>query len=391
MAVNGAARHAVRMQERPGLLYIVNSLNPGGTERLVIEMGVVFSGEYRVCVLCLDEPGTWAAELRQRGVPVYCLWRQPGLDMSMPAKIARIARAFHVSIVHAHQCTPWFYGALSRLLHRWPRLLLEEHGRFYPEADRLLRRLVNRALIIPLSHRFVAVSADVRTRLERYEGLGAARTEIIYNGVEAAAALSGEERQHLRRDLGLEPDAFVVGTVGRFDPIKNLPMLVAAVAQARASESRLRGLLIGDGPEFGAIQTLIARSGLADAVRLTGFRADARRLVQCLDLFVLASFSEGTSMALLEAMAAGVPAAVTAVGGNPEVVLAGQTGWVIPSEDTAALAEVMQVAARDPGLRARYGEAGRQRYAAEFTFSGMIDRYRAVYRSLRTGSDQESA
>ena len=389
MAIDGVARQAVTMRERPGLLYIVNSLNPGGTERLVIEMGAVFSGEYRVCVLCLDEPGIWAAELRQRGVPVYCLWRQPGLDLSMPAKIARIARVLRVSILHAHQCTPWFYGALSRLWHRSPRLLLEEHGRFYPETDRLLRRLVNRALIIPLSHRFVAVSADVRTRLERYEGLSAARTEIIYNGVEVTAALSGEERQRLRRDLGLEPDAFVVGTVGRFDPIKNLPMLVAALARARARASHIRGLLIGDGPEFGAIQALIARSGLGDAVRLTGFRADARRLVQCFDLFVLASFSEGTSMALLEAIAAGVPAAVTAVGGNPEVVLAGQTGWVVPSEDTAALAEVMGVAARDPGLCARYAGAGRQRFEAEFTFSRMIDRYRALYRSLGAGSARE--
>ncbi len=391
MAVGGVARQAVTVRERPGLLYIVNSLNPGGTERLVIEMGVAFSGEYRVCVICLDEPGTWAAELRRRGVPVYCLWRQPGLDLSMPAKIARIARAYRVSILHAHQCTPWFYAALSRLFHRSPRLLLEEHGRLYPEADRALRRLVNRALIIPLSHRFVAVSADVRGRLERYEGLNPVRTEVIYNGVEAAAALSGEERLRLRRELGFETEAFVVGTVGRFDPIKNLPMLVAALARARAGERRIRGLLIGDGPEFGAIQALIARSGLTDAVRLTGFRADARRLVQCLDLFVLASFSEGTSMALLEAMAAGVPAAVTAVGGNPEVVLAGLSGWVIPSEDTAALVDAILAAARDPAVCERYARAGRHRFEEHFTFPRMIGRYRTLYRSMGASRAQECA
>jgi glycosyltransferase involved in cell wall biosynthesis len=383
MTVNSTVEETMTASERPGLLYIVNSLNPGGTERLVIDMARAFSGEYRVCVICLDEPGVWAAELRRPGVSVYCLWRQPGLDLSMPAKIARIMREHGTSIVHAHQCTPWFYGALSRLLHRQSRVLLEEHGRFYPEADRPLRRLVNRAVIIPLSHRFVAVSADVRQRLERYEGVDARRIEVIYNGVNSEPVLEDEERQRLRRELGFETEAFVVGTVGRFDPIKNLPLLVESVARACQEERRICGLLVGDGPEFAAIQALVVRLGLSERVRLAGFRGDARRLVQCLDLFVLASFSEGISMALLEAVSAGVPAAVTRVGGNPEVVLAGETGWVVPSEDAAALSSAMVTAARDPMLCGRYAGAGRRRFQELFTFVGMIERYRALYRSLK--------
>ncbi len=376
---------------RPGLLYIVNSLNPGGTERLVMEMGLAFSDEFRVSIVCLDEPGRWAADLRRQGIPVHCLWRQPGLDLSMPVKIARIAREINAALIHAHQCTPWFYGALSRLFYSAPKLLLEEHGRFYPEEDKPTRRQVNRAVIVPLSHRFVAVSEDVRWRLDRYEGLDAARVNVIYNGVDVGPRLSAPQRLTLRQTLGFTERDIVIGTVGRFDPIKNLPMLVESLAAARGQNREVRGLLVGDGPQFGAVKQLLETHGLDEAVRLTGFRSDARQLVQCMDLFVLSSFSEGTSMALLEAMASGVPAAVTAVGGNPEIVVAGETGWVVPSGAVAALTAAVLEAAADESLRQEFGRAGRQRFEDHFTFGRMLGCYRDLYHSMMPSAVREHA
>jgi glycosyltransferase involved in cell wall biosynthesis len=345
-------------------------------------MSMALAGEFEVHVFCLDEPGRWAADLRASGISVQCLWRQPGLDLSMSLKLARSLRAIGAQIVHAHQCTPWFYAALSRLLYPRPRLLLEEHGRFFPEKDQPWRRLVNRLLISPLTHHCVAVSEDVGHRLERYEGLSGAKIEIIYNGVSELPLLPMEARSRLRRELGFDAADFVVGTVGRFDPIKNLAMLIQSLAAARLSDRRLRGLLVGDGPEFASIRELIKRLGLADCVQLTGFRADARSIVQCMDLFVLSSVSEGTSMALLEAMAAGVPAVVTAVGGNPEVVRAGETGWVIPSGAVDALTAAILTAAGDAGLRNRFAVQGRKRFESCFTFEAMMRRYRHLYSSL---------
>src|SRR5579862_590351 len=127
----GASR--MSLAARPGLSYVVNNLNPGGTERLVVDMSCEFSHDYNVQVICLDFPGAWASELRNRGVSVHTLWRQPGLDASMPAKLKSHFQRHRTCIIHAHQCTPWFYSALSRLSHSEPRLLLQEHGRFHPE------------------------------------------------------------------------------------------------------------------------------------------------------------------------------------------------------------------------------------------------------------------
>ncbi|NNM60751.1 MAG: glycosyltransferase [Steroidobacteraceae bacterium] len=367
---------------RPALAYVVNSLQPGGTEKLVVEMSLAFAAEFRVLVFCLDEPGLWAGSLRERGIPVYGLWRQPGLDLRLSLELARLFRRLDVRLIHAHQCTAWFYAALSRILCRRAPLLFEEHGRFFPEVDRARRRWVNRWLIKRLTRRVVAVCEDIRLRLERYEGLDRRSIEVIYNGVAVEPTLAPAHRQAMRGELGFDATDFVVGTVGRFDAIKNLPMLVHALNTAAGQQARLRGLLVGDGPERATIQALIERLGLGDRVRLTGFRQDARRLIQCLDLFVLSSWSEGTSMALLEAMAAGTPVAVSAVGGNPEIVVAGETGWVVPCDDAPALAAALLDASGEPSRRERFAVAAQRRFEERYTFERMIENYRGVYRAL---------
>lgn len=376
---------------RPALAYVVNSLNPGGTEKLVVEMALAFSEQFRVGVFCLDEPGQWADTLRERGIAVSCLWREPGLDVRIPVRLANGFRRMDARIVHAHQCTPWFYAALARVLYPTPRLMLEEHGRFYPETDHAVRKIVNRLLISKLTHRFVAVSADVAERLVRYEGLEAKRIEVVYNGVGSVPPLSAGWRESLRREFGWGTGEFVVGTVGRFDPIKNLPMLVKAIGSARAGNPRIRGLLVGDGPEMQRIRDLLRELDLTETIRLTGYRDDARALMQCMDLFALASLSEGTSMALLEAIRTGVPAVVTAVGGNPEVVLAGETGWTVASGDTESLAQVIREAEADPDRCRKLASAGLGRLERCFTFDGMVASYRELYRSLlyRPGTSAE--
>lgn len=382
MQVEGDAIDASGATIRPKLVYVVNSLNPGGTEKLVVEMSLAFAPEFDVEVLCLDEPGLWADTLRVAGIPVHCLWRQPGLDLAMPVKLARFLKRTGARIVHAHQCTAWFYAALSRFLEAGPRLLLEEHGRFFPEVKNPKRIFVNRLLAKRRTHRVIAVSEDIRTRLQQYEGLDADQTRVIYNGVKVDPPLTRDARDAMRRELGFQPDSFVVGTVGRFDPIKNLPMLVGSMARAAGSCENLRGLLVGDGPVFRDVRALIEREGLSDRVRLTGFRGDARTLIQCMDLFVLSSVSEGTSMALLEAMASGVPVAVTDVGGNPEVVLNGKTGWVVPSGSVDALSTVIVACIEDARQRQAFAAAGQSRFEALFTFDRMIEHYREQYRTL---------
>jgi glycosyltransferase involved in cell wall biosynthesis len=367
---------------KPAIAYVVHSLNPGGTEKLVVEMALFLAERLNIVVFCLDEPGAWAVNLREHGIPVHCLWRQPGLDLSVSFRMARLFKKWNICLVHAHQYTPWFYSALSRVIFPKTRLLFEEHGRFLPEVDKRLRRFVNRLLITRLTHRLVAVSKETRDRLVRYEGLNPKNIEIVYNGVKAPSRITGEKRLSLRRGFSFgEPD-FVVGTVGRLDPIKNIPMLLRSVGAARGRIPGLRCLIVGGGEEYPALEAAVVEQGLSDCVKLTGFRNDAPDLTQCMDLFVLSSLSEGTSIALVEAMAAGVPVAVTAVGGNPEVVIDGMSGWLVPSGDAARLSEVIEEAMRSPEKAKALATGGQRRFSEMFSFERMIGRYMEIYREM---------
>ncbi len=367
------------------LLYIINSLNPGGAERLAVQMSQAFAGEYEVSVVCLDEPGAWANRLRRQGIPVNCLYRQPGLDTGIILELAKYCRRHKVDIIHAHQCTPWFYAALSRLLYSRPRLLFEEHGRFFPEVMNRKRVFFNSTVVRRLTHRFIAVSEDVRNRLVKYEGVNFDQIEIVYNGAAPDLPLERAVREQVRQSLGIRPDDFLVGTAGRFDPIKNLPMLLKSIAGAREKTASIRGLLVGNGPAFEQVRKLRDNLGLSEVVVMPGHRDDARQLIQCMDLFVLSSFSEGTSMALLEAMAGGVPVAVTAVGGNPEVVLCGRTGWVVPSDSVRDLEDAILEAASHPQKALQFAESGRLRFDERFTREKMLQSYRGIYRELLNG------
>lgn len=374
---------------KPAIAYVVLSLNPGGTERLVSDMALFLAERLNIVVFCLDEPGTWAINLRKCGIPVHCMWRQPGLDLSVSFRLARLFKKWNISLVHAHQCTPWFYSALSRVIYPKTRLLFEEHGRFFPETDRPIRRWVNRLVIRGLTHRFVAVSKDIRDRLVTYEGLNSENIEIVYNGVDPPSQISSEKRLSLRRSFSFVEQDFVVGTVGRLNSIKNIPMLVSSVGMASRDIPNLRCLIVGGGEEYQALEATIVQQKLTERVKLTGFRSDASHLTQCMDLFVLSSLSEGTSIALLEAMAAGVPVAVTAVGGNPEIVIDGISGWVVPSGDVARLSDVIREAVRSPEKTHALATGGQGRFTEMFSFDHMIERYTEIYDEM-IGTDRDT-
>jgi glycosyltransferase involved in cell wall biosynthesis len=367
---------------RPRIAYVVNSLNLGGAETLVVQMSRALRDDCDIVILCLDEPGLWAEEMRREGFPVYCTWRQPGIDLNTAYRIAAFCKRHRIDLIHAHQCTPWFYSGLSRYLYPRPRLLFEEHGRFYPEVDSRKRVWVNRMVIQPRTHRVTAVSEDVKNRLVRYEGISADKIAVVYNGVTPPTDLSIEEKAALRQSVEVPTDAFLVGSVGRIDPIKNYGLLVDSLADIMPERRNVWGIVVGDGPSRGSLERQIAKRGLEDRFKLPGYRSDAKKLIQCMDVFVLCSVSEGTSMALLEAMTAGVPVVVTDVGGNPEIVIRDKTGWVVPSNDRNALAGAISAAAGDPRLAGQYARAGKERYERRFRFQTMIRTYLGIYEGL---------
>ena len=177
----------------------------------------------------------------------------------------------------------------------------------------------------------------------------------------------------------------VVGTVGRLQTVKDQVNLVRAVAIARAQGeegARLRLVIAGDGPQRVEVEAEVAATGIGDITWLAGERSDVPEVMRALDVFALPSRAEGISNTILEAMASGLPVVATDVGGNAELVAAGETGLLVPPEDPQRMAEALLRYTADAALRQSHGAAGRQRVERNFSIDNMVARYTSLYEQL---------
>jgi glycosyltransferase involved in cell wall biosynthesis len=352
-------------------------LNPGGTERLVVELARRLQHRIPAMVCCLDEAGAWARELHDAGVQVVALERSGGFRPALGRAVADIARRHEATVIHAHHYSPFVYSCLAQFWRRTP-VVFTEHGRLSDTPPSAKRRLANRVLA-RIPRRAFAVSEDLKQHLVG-EGFAPDSLGVIYNGIEVGAVPDARTRADVRQTLGAADGTFVVGTIARLDPVKDLGTLITAAAGLQ-SELPILTAIIGDGSERAALEEQARRLGVAAEVRFLGHREDARRWLAGCDAYVNCSISEGVSLTILEAMAAALPIVATRVGGTPEVVDPG-SGRLIPPRDAPALAAALRDLARDPDTRARLGESARRRLETRFTLDRMIQEYGDVYASV---------
>jgi glycosyltransferase involved in cell wall biosynthesis len=216
------------------------------------------------------------------------------------------------------------------------------------------------------------------------EGFPRTSVAVIYNGIDVGDAPSASDRARIRQTLGVGDDTLVVGTVARLDPVKDLGTLIEAAGHL-ASERRLRTVILGDGSEMSRLKQAAAARGISSVITFLGHRDDARSWLAGFDVFVNCSTSEGISLTILEAMAAGLPVVATAVGGTPEVVT-NDCGYLVPPRDPVRLADAVRRLSRNADERQSLGTLARQRIHRYFQLERMISEYELVYRdAVRSG------
>ena len=360
------------------ILQVALSLNPGGTERLIVELAKRLHPELPTAVCCLDDAGAWASELEDIGIRVTALDRKPGFQPGLGRAVARIMREHRASVLHAHHYSPFIYSCLARVIVPSARIVFTEHGRLGDAGPSRKRRLAN-AVAGRVTDFVCGVSEDVRQHLIG-EGFAPARVGVIYNGIDVGALPGLDVRQRIRHDLGVGDDVIVVGTIARLDPVKDLGTLIrAATLAARTQPVQL--VVIGDGPERASLEALAAQTGSL-RVRFLGHREDARQWLAGCDLYVNSSITEGVSLTILEAMAAGLPVVATRVGGNPEVI-DDTCGRLVPCRSAEHMSVAIRTLASERPLRQALGAAGRRRVLEHFTIERMIGEYRRVYERPR--------
>lgn len=310
------------------------------------------------------------------GVDTDRLGRRPFVE------VLRLIRQEGIDLVHSHGKGAGLYGRLAARRAGIPAVHTFHgiHHADYPPGVRRAYLAVERWLA-RMTRAIVHVSESQALEAAALGLAPSGRSLVIVNGIDVARVDAGVmSRAAAREALRLEPDALGFGTVARFDPIKALDALLRAFAVVAAARPAARLLLIGDGPEAPRLRALAASLGIEARVRFPGFMGNAFRLLPALDLYVSASRKEGLPLALLEAMACGLPVVATRVSGHVDVVEEGVTGRLVG--DAGALARAMGDLLDDPARRRAMGQAGRRRVEDRFTASRMAAATADLYRSV---------
>ena len=367
------------------VMHVLHDLGAGGAERIVCDLARARGAEMELATVCLDGYGALADEARALGVELFCTQRRDGFDLRQVTRIARLIRQFRPDVIHSHHYTPYLYTALAASYAGFGPIIFTEHGRHWPDVVSPIRRAVNQLLRLRRD-RVVAVCDFIADALRLRERIASRDVRIIPNGVVCALYDRPRRPEWLAGLIGAPPRTPILLQVGRLHSIKDHATSIRAFAQAMGAHGGARLVLAGEGPEAQSIHSLIRELGLEQAVHCLGLRGDIPDLLASADIFVSSSLSEGACLAILEAMAAGLPVAATDVGGNRELVLHGRTGLLSPARDVSAMAASFRQLLEQSALRERMGQAGRQRAVRLYDQSSMHQAYMDLYRQLAGGT-----
>ena len=364
------------------VLHVIYQYSIGGLEKVMSECINHLDDGYEHRVVSLTTMSAYAAENLNRNICIDVMNKRPGNDWSLFIRLYRLIRSFKPDVLHTYNLPTLEYqlvGFLARVKTR----VHAEHGRDFsdPKGENkkynLLRRLLN-----PFIHQWIPVSADLHQWLRKI-GLPQRKMQLIYNGVDTQQFHPIQVGEVVPPIAGFPTkDHFVIGTIGRLDPVKNQASLIRILSHIHTLKPELKGklavVIVGDGSVATKLAKAIQAAGLQDMIWMPGTRYNIPEIMRYLDLFVLPSIAEGVPMTLLEAMASGLPVICSQVGGIPEVIVEG-CGIMLAPTDEQAWAEAIIALVADQTKARVLGEKARQHVETQYSIQSMVKQYRQLY------------
>ncbi len=321
-----------------------------------------------------------APDFRSAGIPVHILGRHARIDTTLPLRLALLLRKRRVDLVHTHDATALLVGVVAGRM-AGTTVVHSERGDGGPASWSAWARVKATRLLDCV----VSVS-DRGARLAKLWGTGG---HTLLRNVAQAVDLERFRpdtaiREQVRRQLGIQGDDWVIGTVGNLTKTKAHELLLRAVAPLLGKGTSL--LVVGAGPEMASLRALADQLGVAEHVRWPGARRDVARMMAAMDTFALTSMDGDLPLVVPEAMAVGLPVVAPAMGSIPSVVVAGETGWVVPPGDMDALRTTLLEACQSEQQCRRMGARARRAAQTRFSLQRMHREYRRLYQSLVNGA-----
>lgn len=388
------------MAQRAGrlnILHVIDALDCGGAQRLLVNLAQWTPKDAYEMTICVLQTGLELKDqIERRGVPVLCFQRsRPSIFsphrflaylIDSVRDLGRICRERNIDVIHCHLSDAEFLGILTGVLYHIHRIVTTVH---YPDilpsrrsldVRGFLRQLASRLIYNKWADYVVAVSEDVADQLRSLFAVPPRKLRVVLNGVDVEAFHGCFPTDAHRMALGLEEEDRVLTCVARLMPPKGHSFLLESVSLLRTSHPKIKLLLVGDGLLRDALLAQCESLYISDRVAFLGNRTDIPEILALTDVFVLPSLWEGTSLALLEAMAAGRPILATAIPGNQALLRHEHDAYLVPSGDPNALAQGIARLLDNQDLRKRLAENAYLSAKERFDIQQTIGRLSLLWR-----------
>lgn len=357
------------------VLHLIETGGPGGAERMLLDLVRNLGRAYQSTVGLL-KTGWLHSQVQALGVSCELLDGHGMGDLGVMSSILGVVKRRSIALIHAHE---FYMSVLGAAVSRWTGipLVVTVHGKaYYSEKS---RRLVLYRMVAAQSAAVVAVSGDLERFFCARTGVQPDRVRVIHNGIDVEGLSHLTRQPQVLESVGIPSDAVIVGSVGNLYRVKGHVHLIRAARTVMRAAPNAHLVILGRGGLKDELAREAELLGIGDRVHLLGHQDDVRRWLGAMNVFALPSLSEGLPLSLLEAMAAGLCPVVTAVGGMPEVVRDGQTGFLVPPEDPARMADKILFLLQHPDVARRMGQAARESMRAAFSLERMLADYRHLY------------
>ena len=350
----------------------------GGAEEMVLNLVQHLPSRFEPVVCCINQAGPIGEEIKKTGTPVTVLGLTPGLRHPWDvAGIRRYLRETQPTIVHTFLLTASLYGRLAAILEHVPIVIgtevniYERKRRHHVLAERMLMSKTDRVIVSANSVRDFYVD-QIHADPEKID--------VVYNAVDWRAITPTMPREQMRASLGLKPDARVAGVIARLTEQKGHRFLLQALTTGALADVQL--IVVGDGDLRDALKAEAQDLGIASRVHFLGARRDLGDLLAAMDVFVMPSLWEGLPLSMILAMGAAMPVVVTEVAGIPEIVVDGESGWLVPAGNSLALATALADVFKDKARAAKIGRAARDFVLPRFGVDGYVKSIVSLYDEL---------
>jgi len=362
------------------ILHLLPSLEIGGMENALVNLingmdATIFENAI-FCFNSDNQANTLQERIIDKNIRIYHYKKREGVEYSLIIRTSRILKKEAADIIHTRNFAALLYGAAAAHLAGIHGVVADIRGCI--PADQGLK---SKKLSFLVS-KFVAVSQGVKRLLANDYKIDEHKIKTIYNGVDFRHFRNSPEKAKYRAQIGLAPADWVIGSVGRLEPVKDYPTLLKAIAPLIQQHPPMKLILVGDGSQGPALKQLAQSLEITTNVKFLGYQQNILPFLKCMDVFALTSISEGLSNVLLEAMACSLPIVATDVGGNPEIVVEGESGFLVASGAVPALTEKIELLFRQPDLAKRMGQTGLQIVEQQFSIEKMVAGYQQLYIDL---------